>query len=395
MPKVFNIADRAVGKDQPCYVIAELSCNHEGDFEEAKAIIEAAADAGADAVKLQTYKAKTLTRDFKADCGNTMWGDLDLYSLYDKAHTPWEWHKDLKAIADNMGLHFFSSPFDETAVDFLSDLDVPVFKIASFEIVDTKLLQKVAQTGKPVIFSNGMSTYDEIVEAHDALRNNGCNDIAILHCNSGYPPPFDTANLQTIKAMDELFDAVIGLSDHTLFADPIKYENPMAQVCPLEAVKLGAKIVEVHLTLDREKSRALFEKDEGGYDWPFSRNPDELKQMIESIRRFENDENVAYETELEKEMASHAIGEVCFTPTKREQDSREFRPVLWAVEDIKANQEYVFAAGQRGNYDSIRGPNKGEKGLHVRYADLINGKKAAKAIKAGEVLTWDAINLME
>lgn len=393
MPKVFNIAERAVGENQPCYVIAELSCNHEGDFEEAKAIIEAAAEAGADAVKLQTYKAETLTRDFKADCGNTMWGDLDLYNLYDKAHTPWKWHKQLKDIADGLNLHFFSSPFDETAVDFLNELDVPVFKIASFEIVDTKLLQKVAQTGKPVIFSNGMSTYAEIVEAYTTLRDNGCKDISILHCNSGYPPPFDTANLQTIKAMDELFDAVIGLSDHTLFADPVNYKDPMAHVCPLEAVKLGAKIVEVHLTLDRDKSRALFEKEEGGYDWPFSRNPDELKHMIETIRAYESGKDVGYATNREKEMASQALGTVSFKPTDREKDSREFRPVLWAVEDIKAGDSLVFAAGKPGNFDSIRGPNKGEKGLHIRYADLITDKKAARNVKAGEVLTWDAVNL--
>lgn len=391
MPKSFKILDREIGEGHPCYVIAEMSCNHEGDLDEACALIKAAAETGADAIKFQTYTADTMTRDFKDDCGDTMWGEIDLHKLYDKAHTPWDWHHKLKEVALEHGLHWFSSPFDETAVDFLMEMDAPVFKVASFEIVDTKLLEKVAQTGKPVIFSNGMSTYAEMQEAYTTLKNAGCEQIAMLHCNSGYPPPFDTANLKTIAAMDEMFDAVVGLSDHTLYADPKNFKDPLAHVCPLEAVKLGAKIIEVHMTLDRDKARALYEKEEGGYDWPFSRNPDELKNTIDLIRRYEAGEDVSYTSDIEKEMAEQARGEVCFTPTEREKASREFRPVLWVVEDVAEGQPLKFAGGAPGNVDSIRGFNKGEQGLHVRYADFIDGKKATKALKAGQPLAWDMI----
>lgn len=392
MVKSFKILDRDIGKDHPCYVIAEMSCNHEGNFEEACALIDAAADAGADAVKLQTFTADTMTRKFGDTCGDTMWGDLDLHKLYDEAHTPWDWHVKLKEMADKRNIHCFSSPFDETAVDFLMELDVPAFKIASFEAVDIKLLEKVAATGKPVIFSNGMTTFNEIQEAHMTLLNAGCKDIAILHCNSGYPPPFDTANLQTIVAMDGMFDAVIGMSDHTLFADVENFSNPLAHLCPLEAVKLGAKIIEVHLTLDRDKARALNDKGVGGHDWPFSRNPEELKKTIDLIRSYERGDDVSYGSDLEKKMAQQAIGNICFTPSEREKASREFRPVLWVVEDVKKGEDFLFCGGKTGNVDSIRGYNKGEEGLHVRYADFVHGKKACEDIKAGTLLKWDMLD---
>ena len=392
MGKSFKILDRDVGENHPCYVIAEMSCNHEGDFDEACALVEAAAQSGADAIKIQTYTADTMTRNFKSTCGDTMWGDLDLHKLYDEAHTPWDWHQKLQQAADKVGLHLFSSPFDETAVDFLMEQDVPVFKIASFEVVDTKLLEKVAKTGKPVIFSNGMTTFSEMQEAYYTLKNVGCDDIAMLHCNSGYPPPFDTANLRTIPAMEHHFDAVIGVSDHTLFADVENKTDPMAHVCPLEAVKLGAKIIEVHLTLDRDKSKALFEQDKGGYDWPFSRNPDELKQTVELIRAYERGEDVQYQTDLEKEMAQQALGEVCFTPTEKEMVSREYRPVLWVVEDVKQGEALRFCGGNPGNVDSIRGHNKGEVGIHVRHADFIHDKKALKDLSAGQPLQWDMVS---
>lgn len=387
-----TIDQRKVGKDHPAYIIAEVSCNHEGDYEEAKLIIDAAAEAGADAVKIQTYTADTISRNFDTKPEGTIWEDLDLHALYTKAQTPWEWSHDLKNHAQEKRLHFFSSPFDETAVDFLvNDVGVPVLKIASFEVVDTKLLEKCAKTGLPIIMSNGMTDFLEMDEAVRILRDNGCKELAVLHCNSGYPAAFDEANLQTMRAISALYDVPVGVSDHTLFAEHDAYKNPMAHLTPVEAVKMGASIVEVHLTLDRDKARELFEKNEGGYDWPFSMNPDELKLMIDKIREFEITGNVSYESDEEKSVAEKTHGIVNFTPTEKEQASRKVRPSLWVVRDVKAGEGMIFGAEnkEKGNFDSIR-PNGG---LHIRYTDLVDGAKAAKDLKAGTPLQWDDIAL--
>lgn len=383
----FKIQNRLIGKDQPCYIIAEISCNHEGNIEEAKAIIRAASECGADAVKLQTYTADTMTRDFNTKPKGTIWEKTDLYSLYQKAYTPWEWYDELQKCADSFGLHLFSSPFDETAVDFLETQNVPAYKVASFEIVDTKLLQKVAATGKPVIISNGMTDYLELKEAVDTLRAAGVKDLAVLHCNSGYPAAFDEANLNTIPAIEKLFGCVTGLSDHTLFANPVTYADPLAHITAFEAVKKGAKIIEVHLMLDRTKARSLMEKNEGGFDWPFSREPLELKKTIDLIRAYEAGETIPYDTELEKSVAASTHGSVCFEPTPREIASRAARPSLWVVADIKAGEPLKFCGGKPGNFDSIRPGG----GLHIRYADMLDGTKAARNLKAGEPLEWDMV----
>ncbi len=389
--KSIEIEDKIIGGSAPCYIIVELSCNHEGNLAEAIKLIEVARQAGADAVKLQTYKPETITRNFGADCGDTMWGRQKLYDLYSAAQTPWDWHKLLRDEAHARGLHFFSSPFDETAVDLLESLEVPAYKIASFEIVDTKLLEKVAKTGKPVIFSTGMSTFLEIQEAYSCLRSHGCEKLALLHCNSGYPPPFEAANLNTIPLLDYYFDAVIGLSDHTLFADAENCKIPLAHVCPIEAVKLGAKIIEVHLTLDRDRAKSLFKSQKGGFDWSFSRNPAELTYMIKSIRNLESGKVVEYRSSIETEKALAARGKICLEATEREIASRDFRPVLWAVARIEKGDKLKFAASCEGNFDSIRGPNIGERGLHVRFADFINGRTASRQVNAGSVLTWEDI----
>ncbi|MCD8563040.1 MAG: N-acetylneuraminate synthase family protein [Alphaproteobacteria bacterium] len=387
--KNFSIENRKIGPGEPCYIIAEISCNHDGDIDEARAIIKAAAEAGADAVKLQTYKPETITRNFQTRPKGTIWENTDLFSLYQKAYTPWEWYGELKKCADEHGLHIFSSPFDETAVDFLETQNVPAYKVASFEVVDIKLLQKVAATGKPIIISNGMTDYLELKEAVDTLRRAGVKDLAVLHCNSGYPAAFDEANLNTIPAIEKLFECVTGLSDHTLFADPTTYTDALAHVTAFEAVKKGAKIIEVHLMLDRTKARALMEKNEGGFDWPFSREPHELKKTIDLIRAHEAGNDIAYETELEKKTAALTHGNVCFEPTTRELASRNARPSLWVVEDIKAEEPLKFCGGKPGNFDSIRPGG----GLHIRYADALNGATAARDLKAGEPLQWDMVKL--
>ena len=293
-------------------------------------------------------------------------------------------------VANDLGLHFFSSPFDETAVDFLVDLGVPVLKLASFEVVDTKLIEHMARTGLPVIMSNGMTDFLEMKEAVDILRANHVGDLALLHCNSGYPAAFEEANLRTIPAIADLFGCVTGLSDHTLFGDAASYSQPLAHVSPVEAVRLGARIIEVHLTLDRAHARSLFEKKEGGFDWPFSRDPAELKKMIDMIRQFEETGEIHYETDAERNAAQRARGTVCFEPTAKELNSRNVRPSLWAVADIAKGETFDFAATSRsGNIDSIRPAG----GLHIRYTDFIQGRRAARDIKAGEPMSWDMVDV--
>jgi len=388
--KTMNIGKRAIGGNNPSYIIAEVSCNHEGNFDEARKIIEAAAACGADAVKLQTYTADTISRNFKTKPKGTIWEKLDLYKLYDKAHTPWEWSRDLKKVADDNGMDFFSSPFDETAVDFLVDLGVDVLKLASFEVVDTKLIEHMAKTGLPIIMSNGMTDFLEMEEAVRVFRDNKVKDLAILHCNSGYPAAFEEANLATIPAIAKIFDVVTGLSDHTLFDDTANYANPLAHVTPVEAQKFGSKIIEIHLMLDRAHARSLFDKGEGGFDWPFSREPAELKKMIDMIRHFEKTGEIAYNTEAERAAALRTHGTVCFEPTQKELASRNVRPSLWVVEDIKKGQPFHFdAVTRKGNIDSIRPAG----GIHIRFSDIVEGKAAARDITKGEALSWDMVDM--
>lgn len=389
--KPFKIQDRQIGAGHPVYIIAEVSCNHNGNYDEAVKIIEASAKAGADAVKLQTYTADTITRNFKTKPVGSIWEKMDLYDLYQKASTPWEWQPKLKKVADNLGIHLISSPFDETAVDFLvHEVGVPALKAASFEAVDTKLLQKMAKTGLPIIMSNGMMFYEELMEAVITLKNAGNNDLVLLQCNSGYPATFKEANLKTMNVMKELFDVNVGLSDHTLFADTQNYKNPMPHITPLEAVKLGASLIEVHVIMDREESKLLMEQGKGGFDWPFSREPHELKQMIDAIRQYEATGVYSYTTE-EAELASKTLGEVCFKPTPKEMSSRENRPSLWVVKDMKKGEVFKFAAEDKvnGNFDSIRPGG----GLHIRFTDIINGKVATRDLKAAELLDWEMVDM--
>ncbi len=387
----FQIEDRKIGTGHPCYIIAEISCNHNGNMEEAKAIIQEAAKAGADAVKLQTYTPDTITRNFQTQPKGTMWEKTDLHSLYQKAYTPWEWYGELKQEANRHNLQIFSSPFDETAVDFLVDQSVPALKIASFEVVDTKLLEKAAKTNLPIIISNGMTDYLELKEAVDTLRYHGCEQLAILHCNSGYPADFDECNLNTIPAIESLFGCVTGLSDHTLFENSKTLKNPLAHIAPLEAVKLGAKIIEVHLQLDRAQAKDLFEKNEGGFDWAFSREPAELAKMISMIRTFEKQGKVSYNSPQDETAALRTHGNICFEPTQKELASRKMRPSLWITQDMNAGDTFKFSAENKvnGNFDSIRPGG----GLHIRYADLIQGQKALRPLKAGQPMNWSMIDL--
>ncbi len=343
-----SIKDAFAGA-QACYVIAELSANHNHDLQRAKDTIAAAAEAGANAIKLQTYTPDTMT----INCSNeyfqikgTLWEGQNLYDLYGQAYTPWEWHAELQAIAHELGLDFFSTPFDATAVDFLESLNVPCHKIASFELVDIPLLKKVASTRKPVIMSTGMGTLAEIDEAVTTLRKNGTQDLILLKCTSSYPAPPEEINLKTISHLAQAFNCPAGLSDHT-----------MGSAVAVAAVALGARIIEKHFTLSRA---------DGGPDSAFSMEPHEFKQMVNDIR-----------------IAEKALGRVSYALTENEKSSVVFRRSLFVVKSIKQGGEFTA--------ENIRSIRPGE-GLHTRYLPVFWGKKASKDIEKGTPLNWDMID---
>lgn len=341
-----EIGGRRIGPDQPVYVIAEMSANHGQSFEHAVKIVEAAKQAGADAVKLQTYTADTLTIRSDAPefriCGGTLWDGKTLYDLYATAYTPWEWQPKLKAIANGLGLDLFSTPFDASAVDFLEAMDVPAHKIASFEMVDLALIRKVAQTGKPVIMSTGMASLGEIEEAVRAFREAGGTQLVLLKCTSAYPAPPDEMNLRTIPHLAEAFGTPVGLSDHTLGIS-----------VPIAAVALGACIIEKHFTLSLS---------EPGPDSAFSLEPHEFKAMVEAVRTVEQ-----------------ALGRVSYEVTAKEKASRVFRRSLFVVQDVKAGEKFTA-----DNLRSIRPGN----GLHPRHLSDFIGRAAGRSISAGTPLAW-------
>jgi len=343
------IGGRGIGHSSPVYVVAEMSANHNQRFDQAVKIVEAAKAAGADAVKLQTYTPDTLT----IDCDNeyfrikgSVWDGRNLYDLYGEAYTPWEWQPQLKKVADRLGLDLFSSPFDDTAVDFLEKMGAPAYKIASFELVDTPLLQKVASTGKPVIVSTGMATYAEIEEAVQTLRQAGCSELALLKCNSGYPAPPEEMNLRTIPHMAEAFGLPVGLSDHTL-----------GIAVPVAAVTLGACIIEKHFTLARA---------DGGPDSAFSLEPQEFTAMVDAIR-----------------VAEKSLGGVRYEATEHEAAGRAFRRSLFVIRDMKAGE--VFSSK---NVRSIR-PGQG---LSPKYLTEVLGRRATKDVARGTPLSRDMVS---
>jgi pseudaminic acid synthase len=340
-----QISGRRIGPGQPCYIIAELSANHGQSFKKALQVVRAAKEAGADAIKLQTYTADTLTincrrPEFMVEKG-TLWEGRNLYDLYAEAYTPWEWQPELKREAQSLGLHCFSTPFDETAVDFLEKMDVPAHKIASFELVDTELLKKVAGTGKPVIMSTGMASFEEIREAVGVLRTGGCKQLALLKCTSAYPSLPEDMNLRTIPHLADSFDVPVGLSDHTLEI-----------TVPVVAVALGACIIEKHLTLDRS---------DDGPDAAFSLQPHEFKGMVDAVRT-----------------AEKALGKISYESTKKEKGSRLFRRSLFVVKDMQAGDVFT--------QECVRSIRPG-CGLPVKELQNVLGRKAKKSISLGTPLS--------
>jgi len=344
-----TISDRRIGAGLPTYVIAELSANHNQDFEQAVKLILAAGQAGADAVKLQTYTPDTITIDcdappFRIGKG-TQWEGRNLYELYAEAYTPWEWQPKLKSIANDCGMALFSSPFDDTAVDFLETMAVPAYKIASFELVDLPLIARVARTGQPVILSTGMATPEEIGEAVGCVRENGNEQIALLKCTSAYPAPVDEMNLRAIEHLSSRFAVPVGLSDHTL-----------GTAIPMIAVSLGACIIEKHFTL----SRAI-----PGPDSTFSLEPHEFKEMVDAIRT-----------------AERALGTVDYVGGTHEEPSKRFRRSLFIVKDM--------GAGERFTPENVRSIRPAD-GLAPKHLSEVLGKRAAFALRRGTPLAWDAI----
>lgn len=346
----FHIAGRTIGPSQKPYVIAEMSGNHNGSLERALAIVDAAAAAGADAIKLQTYTADTMTLDvregeFIVSNGLELWAGRSLHDLYREAHTPWEWHAPIMTRATERGIVCFSSPFDDSAVDLLESLGAPAYKIASFECVHLPLIRRVAATGKPVIISTGMATRAEVEDAVRAAREAGCRELALLKCTSNYPATPANSHLRTIPHLREAHCCEVGLSDHTLGIG-----------VPIAAVAMGATIIEKHFTLAR---------DDGGIDSAFSADPAELKQLVEeSVRAWES------------------LGHVHIGPTEAEISSLAYRRSIYIVEDVKANEAFTTQ-----NLRCIR-PGKG---LPPKYLDVALQHRARRDLRRGEPLGWDML----
>lgn len=348
-----RIGDRVVGRGRPTYVIAELSANHRGSLDEAMRVVRAAKEAGADAIKLQTYTPDTIT--IRSDAPlfrhgkGSLWEGKTLYDLYGEAYTPWEWQPKLQAEAGRLGLDCFSSPFDPTAVEFLRRMDVPAYKIASFELVDLPLIRKAAATGKPVILSTGMATLEEIEEGVAAARQAGSGGVALLKCTSAYPAPPEELNLRAIPELARRFTAPVGLSDHTT-----------GIVAPVVAVSLGASIVEKHLTISRAA---------GGPDSAFSLEPHEFRELVDAVRA-----------------AERSLGEARFEPTPLEAESRRFRRSLFVVKPVRRGEPFT-----EDNVRSIRPAG----GLAPKHLDQVVGKRAARDLEPGTPLAWDLVESPE
>lgn len=344
-----TIDQRIIGEGSPTYIVAEMSANHNQDFDRAVRLIEAAKESGADAIKLQTYTPDTITIDCKNDyfqIKGTIWNGQNLFELYMETHTPWDWHPKLQKIAHGLGLDFFSTPFDFSAVEFLSQMEVQAYKVASPELVDIPLLEKVASVGKPVILSTGMASLGEIETAICAIKNTGNHQIALLKCTSAYPALPEEMNLKTIPHLADTYNVTVGLSDHTLGIE-----------VPIAAVAIGASIIEKHLTLSRS---------DGGPDSAFSLEPNEFKKMVQAVR-----------------IAEKAMGAVTYGATLQETIGKKYRRSLFVVKDIKKREVFT-----QKNIRSIRPGH----GLPPLLSEQIMGRKARIDLKKGTPLSWELID---
>ncbi|MDT9720518.1 pseudaminic acid synthase [Paenibacillus sp. ClWae2A] len=346
----FQIGDRWIGSNHKPFIIAEMSGNHNHSLERALQIVEAAAAAGADALKLQTYTANTMTLDlhegdFFIEDSNSLWKGQSLYKLYQEAYTPWEWHKPIFDLCTELGMLAFSTPFDETAVDFLESLSVPAYKIASFENTDVQLIRKVASTGKPIIISTGMASIAELDESVRAAREAGCEKLVLLKCTSTYPASPENTNISTLPHMQELFKCMVGMSDHT-----------MGVGVSVAAVALGATVIEKHFTLSRA---------DGGVDSAFSLEPEEMLALV-----------------TETERAWRSLGEITYGATELEKESVKLRRSLYISEDLKKGDVLT-----QENIKAIR-PGLG---LPTKYLNELLGRSVSRDVVRGTPLTWEVI----
>ncbi|WP_048601370.1 pseudaminic acid synthase [Rubeoparvulum massiliense] len=347
--KDITIIDRHIGEGYPAYIIAEMSGNHAGDIQKAIELVHVAKESGANCIKIQTYTPDTITINsnkppFQIKEG--LWRGKNLYQLYGKAYTPWDWQGQLMEEANKVGIHFFSTPFDFTAVDFLEELGVEFYKIASFELVDTPLIKYVASKGKPIIMSTGMGTLGEIEEAVKAVRSQGNDQLCLLKCSSSYPAIPEDMNLRTIRNMAEIFNVPVGLSDHS-----------MGSIAAVTAVAMGASVIEKHLCLSREIENP---------DASFSMEPHEFKKMVQDIRS-----------------AERAMGKVSYEISPNEEKSMIFRKSIFVVQDIQEGE--IFTK------ENIRVIRPGE-GLTPKFYEEIIGKRASKSIECGTPLRWTMIS---
>ncbi len=345
-----QLGDQMIGSEHKPFIIAEMSGNHNQSLDRALEIVEKAAEAGAHAIKLQTYTADTMTIDergglFSIDDEDSLWYGKNLYELYELAHTPWDWHEPIFKKARELGLMPFSTPFDDTSVDFLEDLGVSAYKVASFENTDWTLLKKIASTGKPVIMSTGAANLSDIDEAVRVLRENGCPNLVLLKCTSTYPATPENTNLVTIPRMRDIFNCHIGLSDHTLGIG-----------AAVASVSLGARVIEKHFTLSRA---------DGGVDAAFSIEPDEMKALVE-----------------ESERAFLALGDVQFGIQKAEEKSLRYKRSIYVVKDIAEGEEFTK--------ENIRVIRPGD-GLQPKFFEQVLGKKSSRDLKRGTPLSWELI----
>ena len=350
MVNELKIANKLIGRNHPPFIIAEMSGNHNQSLERALEIVVAAAKTGAHALKIQTYTPDTMTldldeREFHISDSNSLWAGNSLYKLYGEAYTPWEWHKPIFERARELGIIALSTPFDDTAVDLLESLEVPCYKIASFENTDLPLIRRVAATGKPIIISTGMASIAELDDTICAAREAGCKDLILLKCTSTYPATADNTNILTIPHMRELFDCEVGLSDHTLGLG-----------VSVASVALGASVIEKHFTLNRA---------DGGVDSTFSMEPAEMAQLV-----------------VESERAWQALGQVSYVATEAEKKSIVFRRSLYIVQDLKA--------GDILTKENVRGIRPG-LGLQTKYFDVVLGKAVTQDVVRGTGLTWDLL----
>lgn len=347
MKNSISIGKNIIGHDKKVFIVAEMSANHNGNFNRAKDIIKAAAESGADAIKVQTYTPDTITIDSDKPAFRTkgIWEGRTLYELYGKAYTPWEWQAELQQYAHECGIEFFSSPFDLTAIDFLEDMNVPAYKVASFEINDIPFIRKIARTGKPIIISTGIAYLEDIDLAVRTCLDEGNEKVILLKCISAYPAPYENMNLNVIPNMAETFNCICGLSDHS-----------MGTEIAVAAVALGAKVIEKHFTLNRS---------DGGEDSQFSMEPYEFRNMVDQIRNVEI-----------------ALGRPTYMLNDEQIDSRIYSRSLFVVEDVKKGEVFT-----ENNVKSIR-PGIG---MHTKHWDDIIGKRARVDIDKGTPMEWDLV----